>query len=467
MLPTKITLPKLRIFTPKKMGSSEDKVLARHAALGSEVTYYAEPCYDDYGISHFNQFPVLLNSNNAIWRHGTLYLLSKLESIKCPSAKTLESISGDLTNFKRYIDDNEIDYLKSPKRKMRRPTYRYRAYLQDLIVSGEISPNTASRRMSSAIGFYRWLERQHDVDFVYPLWSDKEVYIYFNDDKGFSQAKQIRSTDLSVSIPKSREDYTECIQDGGKLRPLPREEQECLINALKAVGNPEMTLAFLIALTTGARIQTVFTIRLKHVMHDQTNTLNELPLLVGMGTSVDTKFQKQMTIFIPEWLQTRIKVYALSERAARRRKRSIHQFSSVEDQYLFLTQSGAPYYIAEHDPMISAYRYPPRGNSVRQFINTQLMPEIEKTGLVFTFRFHDLRATYGINILESRLARVVDGNGKLFDILMFIKERMGHSNIRTTERYLNYREKLNLALNVQSNFEHYLQNLVESEVWNE
>lgn len=57
---------------------------------------------------------------------------------------------------------------------------------------------------------------------------------------------------------KSNDDYSEYIDDSGKLRPLPKDEQVALIQALKAIGNTEMTLAFFLALATGARLHTAF-----------------------------------------------------------------------------------------------------------------------------------------------------------------------------------------------------------------
>ena len=51
------------------------------------------------------------------------------------------------------------------------------------------------------------------------------------------------------------DEYSEHINDSGKLRPLPKDEQQALVESLKWVANTEMTLAFIFALTTGARLQ--------------------------------------------------------------------------------------------------------------------------------------------------------------------------------------------------------------------
>lgn len=463
MLHTKTTITKLIIFEPKLTGLEENKITLKEAEAPDCYIYYQEPSDGYFNVDQFHHFPALLNSDGSPWTHGTLYLLSKLECSRTPSSKTLESIASDLSQFREYVLSNSsINYLISPKRKLQRPTYAYRAYLQELLQDGLISKNTASRRMSSVIGFYRWLEKQHDTYFEHPLWDDKEIYIQFHTIEGLSKIKQIKSTNLAVRVPVNKESFNDYIVDGGKLRPLSKVEQENLIKALISTGTPEMTLAFLIALTTGARIQTVFTLRLKHIEQLDTTGRGEIPILVGIGTDADTKFQKKMTIFLPTWLLEKLKTYSQSERAKRRRSRSAHNFPCDNDQYLFLTQSGAPYYIAFNDPAITAYRHPPRGNAVRQFIDAQLIPTLIKQGVYFAFSFHDLRATYGMNLLEEKLRQIEAGQNKLFDVLMLIRERLGHNKIQTTENYLNYRRKQSIALNTQSNFEKYLQSLIET-----
>ena len=78
--------------------------------------------------------------------------------------------------------------------------------------------------------------------------------------------KSFISTDLTCSFRTVRQsnEYSEYINDSGKLRPLPKDEQQALVESLKRIANTEMTLAFIFALTTGARLQTVFTLRRKH-----------------------------------------------------------------------------------------------------------------------------------------------------------------------------------------------------------
>lgn len=456
----KIIIPNLELFEPSLTPSSElvKTVSLENSDNVKSHDFYANPDYD-FSIQTYNHFPIILNSDSTPWDFANLYLLQKLENIKIPSPKTLESIANDLVTYKRFVDENDIDYLSFPKRKLRRPTYSYRAYLQELMEQGKLSPNTSKRKMSSVIGFYRWLSKQPEVDFEYPMWNESDSYISFKDEKGFSQSRLINTTDLKVNITKSQNDYNEYIEDGGKLKPLSKQQQKSLAIALNNIGNTEMTLAFLIALTTGARIQTVFTLRLGSFTGEITSS-SPLIVLTGMGTLVETKYQKRIPILIPSWLVSKIKVYIKSEKAVKRCFISSHYNGEYESQYLFLTKSGRPYYIANKDPLISKYRNPPRGDAIRQFIKFSVIPELKKLDMYFYFRFHDLRASFGLNLIEQQVELIDNGKVQRLDLIMLVKERMGHSKIATTEAYLNHRSSQKLLFQTQETFEIYLQELI-------
>jgi len=456
VLKGKTALVHLELFEPKQNGEDSNRVDIE--SVDETTTYYKSPLAEFRLGGRYNHFPVPTDSDGRPWLHATMYLMDKLDNPCQPNSKTLVCISDDLLLFKSCVEEFGIDYLKSYKRKLKRPTYAYRAYLQEQIECGSIAKSTASRRMSSVVGFYRWLQTK--IEFEYPVWTESEKLIRFNDSYGSVQMKTVKSTDLRVKIPRSRDDYSEYINDGGQLKALDRDQQIKLLSTLLSMGNPEMLLAFLIALTTGARMQTVFTLRLKHLDVNMDSSKRVLAIIVGHGTGVDTKYQKRMVIYIPRWLHLRIKIYLKSERAMNRRRRSRHYSDVRDEQYLFLTQVGAPYYIAEQDPKVSDYRYPARGGAVRQFVAYQLRPLLVEKDQLFSFKFHDLRATFGMNLLEDKLGSLEEGRDKLFDVLMYIKERMGHSNLTTTQGYLDFKSKSKIAGYAQSEFEQYLESLV-------
>ncbi len=129
--------------------------------------------------------------------------------------------------------------------------------------------------------------------------------------------------------------------------------------------------------------------------------------------------------------------------------------------YLILSpKDGNPYYMAENDNSRADYLNPPSGISVRQFIKNQLELQLAKQGDNFLVKFHNLRASYGMNLVEFHLQNVNDGSISLFKVLKFVMERMGHNRIETTEQYLNYKMNSQILLSTQKEFEQYLQDTI-------
>lgn len=443
----KVTLPRLDIFSIKVDGNIESPK--------------QEP-NDDFDIDNFLHFPLLINNNGSLWKHGNLYLLSKLKLYNKPSPKTLDSISNDLKYFKQWCDDEDIDYLSAP-RKVLRPTYLYRSYLQKHIGEGKgkISPNTVKRRIGSVINFYRYLIEEEGIKFKFPLWEEGLTSISYKDRQGFVQSKEVITTDIGNAPSASNPDlFDDAIEDGGRLHPILQDDQKVLIQILKNIGNQEMLLSFLISLTTGARLQTIFTLRLKH-FHRQPNDGEEvMKIKVGYGTDCDTKFHKLHTLIIPTWVYNKVRVYINSPRALKRRGKAKHIFDSEGLQYLFLTNSGKPYYTAHNDPYRELYRQPPDGNAIRLFIFGTLKKELSSIGCKVHFSFHDLRASYGMNLFD-KYAPLVEAKVVTQDyVLHLIKERMGHESLITTLRYLNFRDRHKIKEHAQDNFETFLMELI-------
>ena len=415
---------------------------------------------DDFDIDNFLHYPLLVNSDGSLWKHGNLYLLSKLKAYSKPSPKTLDSIAIDLKNFKEWCDTEDVNYLKTP-RKVLRPTYMYRGYLQELLRDGKISANTVKRRISAVIGFYKYLIDVENIKFKFPLWEAGITSITYQDRQGFTQSKQVNTTDVGKVVSTSNPDlFDDAIEDGGRLHPLPQEKQKILFQTLKEIGNTEMTLGFLIALTTGARMQTVYTLRRKHFVRVPDKEENEIKIRVGYGTHCDTKFQKQHTLLMPKWVYDKVKVYLNSPRASNRLEKSKHIFDSNELQYAFLNRSGVPYYSSADDLYRKLYRDAPNGNAVRQFIHTTIKKELAKKGEKLDFSFHDLRASFGMNLFDKLMPMVKNKEIELTKLLIEIKERMGHSSLTTTEKYLNFRDRHKIKEQAQDDYETYLEGLL-------
>ena len=414
-------------------------------------------------LDQFRLYPVVINSEGAPWAEANEWFLSRLEGQLTPTMSTFHSNADDLAAYLRFIEDSGLDWTSFPTHKLHRPTYRFHGYLRQCINNNEAAPSTAKRRMSTVIRFYNWLICEGVLVPENAPWVESKKFVSFVDSIGFRQSKTVITTDVSIKTAKQHNIYDEYIDDGGKLRPLSQQEQEWLLNALAHLGNTEMTLIHLMALLTGARIQTVLTFKVRHALLDPSEaTEGSFRFIVGPGTGIDTKFDKKFVLHIPVFLYRMLNTYALSRRAKNRRARA--KGGDNEDQYLFLSVRGAPMYESKDrgtEPDGSMLRHSKSGQGVRQFVKDRVIPFIRATHSApkFAYRVHDMRATFGMNLVDHRMKLVDERKATTSQVLHFVMERMGHKSLITTEKYLNYRSRLRVVRAAQDGWEANLEKL--------
>lgn len=415
----------------------------------------------------FNLYPVILYGDGSPWPEANLWILSMLEGRVNPNMASFHSMAEDMSAYARFIEDYAVDWLAFPSQKLARPTYRFNGHLKHLIQNQEIKPSTARRRMAAVIRFYRWLLEEKVLNNENAPWRESDRFVEFKGQYGQSLSKKVITTDVSIRVAQQDDPYDGHINDGGKLRPLPQHEQEWLMDALVSLGNTEMTLIHLFGLVTGARIQTILTFRVRDVLKNYGLDLQGfLRYPIGPGTGIDTKFDKKLVLHIPVWFYNQLNIYALSERAKGRRQKA--DGVDTEGQYLFLSSHGAPFYAAKQDAITPGkskmtLRHNKVGQGVRQYITDYIIPLIRKKhSPSFHYRFHDIRATFGMNLVDDRLKLVEDNKYTLKDALDFVQVRMGHSSPATTERYLGFRNRLKIAHAVQDGWEAALEKMALS-----
>lgn len=468
---TKETLARrvgLPTFTLTKTCESSDpnSIPQVISTTSSAVTYYCKPItVPTVGPLNCNNLQIVVDANGAPWREACLYILSRFESVVGhANMKTFVGIADDLAAFRRFVDEEDIDWTVSPRPKHARPTYRYRGSLMVKVAAGEVAPSTARRRMQTLIGFYRWLVTENRLNPQYPLWNEKDVYIQFTSKVGERLSKVVKSTDVGIRVNTQDDPYDGAIKDGGRLKPLAIEEQERLIETLVEIGNTEMTLIHLVALFTGARLQTLLTMKVRHVHVELPSGANEVPMVCGPGTGIDTKHGKHLTLFFPRWLYEKLRIYSYSDRAIARRRRSARGESG--NAYLFVSSHGNPYYDDRADTeqfdAQGTRRYQASGAAVRVYIAERVLPVMRTTvGQHFHYQLHDLRASFGMNLTDGQLTLVEKGEITLHDAREFVKTRMSHERAATTDGYLQHRRKHRLVEQVQRHYEEHLRVLIE------
>ena len=446
-MPSLIFIQKLELYEVK---------LSKNYATDPINERYEKVLSDEFIDREAYRYPLILNDNGSIWRDGNLYLLDFYKSVMTPNFRTVESIARDLKNFWDWCLEENIDYLTSEGKRLTLAPARYCRYLGDKIEQAELASSTAVRRMINVQNLYRWLKQCHRVPDI-KYWIESNTHS--------SNANQRGTTDLVRALKRTKvlESNPNVIIDGGVLRPLTHIEQRALLEALKNIGNIEMILAFQLALTTGARMQSIFTMRENNFSKPYNSNDAFIIQKIGGNTKVENKYNVEVALPIPSWLYQSIQLYIFGSRRKKRIALSKHEYENQGDNYAFFTSRGNAYYISKLDSNRAIYKNdPPRGSSVRSFISNQLIPELRKNGFNFKFGFHDLRATYGVNLVNSLTKSLTkdgllhNGSAEFLHVLEFVKNRLGHRDLKTTLNYLRFTSDRNLLLESQEQFEEFL-----------
>ncbi|GAA5015437.1 site-specific integrase [Acinetobacter puyangensis] len=432
------------------------------------------PTYFDSITNSFDQmesiycprFPSLIKSDNTVWHLSSNYFNHLLIDEK-KSTALLESVASDLIDFLRFLEENELDILHLPPKPEKRVTYQFHTSLLQRIRLGLISPSTARQRMNRILRFYDFLiaENVFTPDELKNRPYEKiKTYVSCITSSGDIYTKQVNSSNLKIRhSPNPR--YGNEIIDGGRLHPLSTIEQQIFLQYLEQYSSRDFQLICYIALYTGARLQTICTLRAFHIKELLTKQMpnsvdDTYSIRIGGKSIIDTKGGYEHNLKVPAWLIKDIVQYLSSESWKKRASQSLYK---VEDEnYVFLTKHGNPYYtsikeIEDRNLQLFSKEIKSsihRGNAARQAL-TKLIDLMHKNKEdIKTFTLHDLRATFGVNLLLSASKHVND----IDKILPYIQSRMGHRNIMSTIHYVRYIAYSQLNTEMDKKFEEILFN---------
>jgi integrase len=196
---------------------------------------------------------------------------------------------------------------------------------------------------------------------------------------------------------------------------------------------------------TGARKQTVLTIRLKNLKAFSEENLGRdgtYKLNAGPYTGIDTKNDKAQVLYVPRQLAEEMVVLANSPMMKRRREKFHAQLKAKypglsmdeEDMYLFLSNQGNCYYMATSDPRYALVKSPQTGQ-VTDTIKRKLVKKVLDP-FPSDFTYHWLRATFAFQLYQRLQVLVNRGDLKLGEDIDFIQKRLHHEARETTENYL-------------------------------
>ncbi len=392
-------------------------------------------------------FPVLLHGNRDPWHEANDYLLSLMRD-KAPINRRTDDIrrrASKLLDYLLFCEDNDLDWLDfSGARPSLRPTYKY---FYHLINEGARSNAVINQYTAAVYHFYRYVsENWHELD-MKRVDTVKQVRLIVQGSKGArivdaEKRSQTRRTAPSSSVPLGF-----VRDDGEDLRPLSNRELGVFLNTIRSEQEWSAVerLILLTSLMTGARKQTVLTIRLKHLKgftEDKLLSEGAYKLHAGPRTGIDTKFDKPQELYVPKQLAEELVTLARSLMMKKRREKFRSQMEAKhpglsmgeDDVYLFLSDQGNCYYMAENDPRYLIVKSPQIGQ-VTETIKRKL---IKKAAGQFPrdFSYHWLRATFAYQLYQRLQVLVEKGLMKPGEVIDFIQRRLHHESRETTHNYL-------------------------------
>ncbi|MEX5592504.1 site-specific integrase [Pseudomonas orientalis] len=458
----KVALKNVRLWEPCKPDDACDWMAASDDEEDQAYRYPIRPIplSDEY-VPHLY---VILRPDGALWQEGSMYLFEAITE-QGMSQPTAANAAGDLTDFMNKMDDSGLDFLNFDGPQSLRPTYRYRATLKSKIVSGARSRGYCNRQIYNLQKMYRWLTTNRNFKPKQPMWVSTTRQVAYQDKHGNTHTKEVISTDLTFKKgkPYSSGKY---ILDGGKLYPISRVNQERMMQALVELKNPEMLLMHIVGITTGMRVQSNLTLRhgsiAKNVGHEEDP---EKYALYGISVAfedsgVEAKNSKEQVVMMPAWMHHMLHVYINSERHKKRAEKS--PVTDDSQQYVFLTRTGKPYYVAKADEHLFGFSTE-KGSALRHFCR-KVIKKVSRENESFRYQLHDLRATFGMNLIEDNSKDMETGKMNQLDLLDIVKNRLNQEDINVTMRYLKYHQEHPRLAQAQSGFEVHLESLVRTEM---
>ncbi|HHM5020683.1 site-specific integrase [Pseudomonas aeruginosa] len=414
-----------------------------------------EPGSED-GRGDIYNFPMLFHADGLPWQEANSYLLS-LVANKVARTRPTDDVrrkASKLLDYLLFCESENIDWTDfSGKRPSLRPTYRY---YRHLLEKGGKGGQVVNQYTGIVYDFYKFVARfWHPID-INRVDTVKKLKLMVQGARGNISLDVEKRSQTRPTAPASPVPIGYVRDDGEDLRPLTNTQLSQLLESIYLPSwSAQERLIVLTALMTGARKQTVLTLRLRHL--DSFSDENLRPdgtylIKAGPGTGIDTKFDKEQRVYFPRQLADDLKVWASSPLALRRRKAFLEKMRDLEpgitfdeqDVYVFLSDQGNCYYMAEDDPRYEFVKSRPTGQ-VTENLKQKLLRTVG-SNFPTSFSYHWLRATFAFQLYQKLLPLLKKGRLQYGEEISIIQHRLHHKNRETTENYLKlflmYSEKM-------------------------
>lgn len=433
--------------------------------MGEENNEYEYRFAHIEGSGYFPKMPVILQSSGLPWDIGNAYLLGQLEKPSLSNMRTLTARATHLKCYLQYLEDTGQHFLDLPRLYYERAPQKFRLFMCQALDHHDFSAESINNVLSTVAHFYKNICYESLVTEAsvenQPFTVIKKSIMTTNQ-VGLVRSTQVITNDLKIRSSRSHNAPIGKLRDGGRLRPLSEVEQKIIFDGFRGnYASVELELMIRVALETGARQQTLCTLSigcLKQAYSECASapSITEVVVNTGQSYKADTKGGRLNRLIFRRELIYDLIVYIESKRAEDRRLHNNSFYGDTDDNYLFLTRAGNPYYTAQReildrqDSQVVLYTkipiiIPKNGQSLRNELE-RFISRIQKSEPnLKVFTFHDLRATMGMNIVRAMRKKGYP-DSKIFD---HVRQRLNHSNFKTTEGYLNFDSELSEFNDIQ------------------
>lgn len=452
-------------FTQEPLGSVPTTI---QTAAGEQNGFQVNESLGDAVARSVFNLPFLFHRSGEPWTEANSYLMSLVKNKHAQTRPTDEARrqASRLLDYLIFCEKNNIDWLDfSGRRLPQRPTYKYHRYLMDMPERGA---QVANQYTGTVYRFYKFVAQNwHEID-ISRVDSVKQISFFVNNEYGLAKKVTVEKRSQTQAYSRNKIIPMGYVDDEGEcLRPLSNAQLAEVVTAVNADEWSALDrLIVLFAVMTGARKQTILTLRVKHVQRLMDGKLQPdgtYVLRAGPGTGIDTKNNKPQTLYVPKQLAIDLLTYISSPHAKKRRqgfqasyaaKYSELERIADEDMYVFISEQCNCYYMASSDPRYRFVKSRPAGavtNNLKEKLRKSVSADFPRY-----FTFHWLRATYAFQLYQLLLPRLKDGTLQPGDEISIIQSRLHHERRETTENYLKLFSMIPEKLLAQESYESVL-----------
>lgn len=380
--------------------------------------------------------PQLLWASGDLWSEANLWFLARTRQLLSGQLKevTVGANGKDVLAYANWLESSGMRWWQCHPRDDQRPLNLYRGHLVNSYEGGVIAPTLASRRMATLKTFYRWLLSEEILSPGFPLWSERNVRIAYEDAFGFRRHVEAMQTSLDIKAAKRIGEVS--LEEG--LQPVSHEVRDAILDLANRRFSHELFLMLSLGFWSGLRLGTVCDLKIQTI--ENAIQIHECPALkqISVGPLASPPVHMKLDqssdgIVVPTDLLDELLDYSVSLTRGKR----VALAKPDHKHLLFLTKFGNPYGTCASDrsPTVNA-----------EMSRLKRLARLEGLN-IDNFTFHWSRATFA-----TMWARAARANGNLHQFMPTLKRMLAHRHDRTTERYVLWVEKEEVRAAVMDEF---------------